>query len=570
MEAKEIKGRKSQSHVIEVLAERCVNCHACIRVCPAKYCNDASGEAVVINHDLCIGCGACLKACTHGARRRIDDFDAFLAGVNRGERVVAIAAPAVASNFPGQFLRLNGWLKSLGVEGFFDVSFGAEVTILSYLDALEKQNEQRKAIIAQPCPALVSYVEIYRPELLPFLAPVDSPMAHTIRLVREYYPRFRAHKVLVLSPCVAKRREFDEIGHGDYNVLFASLLEHFEARGIRLEAYPEVPYDNPPAERGVLFSTPGGLLRTAERWRPGISEVSRKIEGPGVYPYLDELCESIRRGTNPVLIDCLNCEGGCNGGTGTRPCGQDELEQRIERRSAFMKAQHAKQGPFAATRTRKALEKRIRAYWKPRLYDRTYRDLSSHNPIRVPNRTQLWEIFRALGKKSEADVYNCCSCGYGSCEGMATAIFNGLNQPKNCFHYTTDVLVEQHAEERGRLAAIEAQQKLDAEAKLLSILQEANQGRQEMAKTILDLLGQLLHTTEGQEASFSALVREIEGLSSITEEFSPIVAAIAEIASTMNLLALNATIEAARAGDAGKGFGVVAEEVKHLARNSRS
>ena len=439
--------KKSLAKVIEVDSEKCINCHACIAACPVNYCNNGSSDFVEINPDMCIACGHCITACKHKARISLDDYDAFMQDLKSGKPIVAIVAPAVASNFPGQYLNLNGWLKKIGVKAIFDVSFGAELTIKSYLEHIKENSP--KTVISQPCPAIVSYIEIYKPELIQYLAPADSPMIHTIKMIRRFYPEFAQHKVAVLSPCLAKKREFEAAGLGDYNVTYRSLAEYFANQKIGLSEYPATDYDNPPAERAVLFSSPGGLLRTATREVPGLYEKTRKIVGvPTVYQYLKKLLESIEKGIAPLLVDCLNCEMGCNGGPGTLNQNKtvDEIESLVEQRNLEMQEKHLKKGFFAKFRTGKGLRKTIDKYWEPGLYNRKYFNLAENYVIRKPGDIELKKVYESMRKQSVADTFDCCACGYGECERMAVAIFNGLNQPENCHHYKQSLILEEQKE----------------------------------------------------------------------------------------------------------------------------
>lgn len=424
---------------VGVDSEKCVNCHACIAACPVKFCNDGSGDFVSVNPYMCIGCGSCIKHCLHKARYWIDDFDLLIEDLAAGHKIVAIVAPSVVANFPNTWLNLNAWLRKAGIAVVFDVSFGAELTVKSYIEYLNK-NKKEKPLIAQPCPAIVTYIEMYIPELLPYLAPIDSPMMHTMKMIRKYYPEYAEHKIAAISPCLAKKREFHETGMGDYNIGFVSVRNYLEKNKINLLNFPKEQYINPPAERAVGFSTPGGLLKTAERWVPGISSVSRKIEGEkNIYPYLDNLFQSIKNGTAPVLIDCLNCEKGCNSGplTVTDRDPLDDMESSVNNRVNENIASY-EQLLTDNKLSNDEIVNIVTKFWEDSLYKREYTDYSINNRIIIPCEDELKKIYKMMRKNCENDFYNCNACGYGSCTNMAIAIYNGLNHPENCHFFLVE------------------------------------------------------------------------------------------------------------------------------------
>lgn len=533
--------------VVYVDPEKCCNCHRCISVCPVKMCNNGAGNYVSVNHDLCIGCGTCIDACVHGARKGIDDIEYFFSDLKDGIPIVAIVAPAVAVTFAEKELNLNGWLKSIGVKAVFDVAFGAELTTKSYVEQIK--NENPNVIISQPCPSLVSFIEIYHPNLIPYLAKADSPMAHIIECIRNFYPQYKDCKVAVISPCFAKRREFDENGRGDYNITMRNLDSYLKERRIELSNFPKIDYDNPMAERAVLYSTPGGLMRTAERFVPGISSKTRKIEGqPEVFEYLSGLDNILSSGKTPYyqLVDCLNCEKGCNKGAGTPNCKMplDEMEAFVEKRAIERQTKWKTLGKVGHKFSLKKLEKTVNAFWKPGIYERKYHDRSQNVArfIKIPNHDELQQIYHSMGKYSEKDIYDCSACGYTCCEQMAIAIYNGLNRRENCHHYVLHIANQDHEK--------------DIREAVNSIAEAVRSGSEALSSNVKDL----------QEIrNINTLT--IEGIKSLNSKINgiwDIVGIIKNVADQTKIIAFNAELEASNSGEAGKNFHIVATEIRRL------
>ena len=424
---------------------KCAGCNKCIARCPSPDANSSvlAGDSSFVSVDplRCIACGACLRACDHDARYFEDDTEAFFADLARGTPISVVVAPAVRANFPRPELLL-GFLKSQGVRLAFDVSFGADITTWAYLKVIGERGLD--SVIAQPCPAIVNYIERYLPDLIGRLAPVHSPMMASAIYLRRYLNA--TERIAFLSPCVAKSDEIRAAETGglvSYNVTFSGLLRYLERRRARLEESSPAGYDDLGCGLGLLYSRPGGLRECVEHVAPGAWV--RQIEGPErAYPYLHAYGERLRAGKPvPLLVDILSCADGCNLGPGTTgEAALDDIDatfnalkaSRIAQRDGWLRK------PASLLRY---FEKSLRV----EDFQRSYRSRAEEISRTEPGAAAIAQAFAAMRKQTpESRSINCTACGYQSCRRMAVAIARGLNHPGNCIYFTREEMKSEKAQ----------------------------------------------------------------------------------------------------------------------------
>jgi iron only hydrogenase large subunit-like protein len=571
--------------VVTLDEKKCAGCNKCIAECPVEGANVAYAmdgqNKVRTNPDLCILCGHCIDVCDHQARDYQDDTERFFDDIKRGVKISIVAAPAVRFNFDN-YKKTFGFLKRAGVNLIYDVSFGADITTWAYLKAIGEK--KLKSVIAQPCPAIVNFIEKHQPELIDWLAPVHSPTLCTAVYLRKYVGV--SDKIAFLSPCLGKVQEFDDTdGYVNYNVTYKKLKEYARRNGIRFESFEESDFDDIGCGLGLTFSRPGGLRENVDFHTGGAAWV-RQVEGVGhAYDYLKEFAARVKTGKElPLLVDILNCAHGCNLGTGTgKDIGIDDIDAKMNRLKAERLETKTEQ------RDGKTVYPLFEMFEKElKLSDflRSYRNKSHHADRRQISTDEYEEVFNSLYKFDEPSRHiNCYACGHGECKKFAAAVANGENHVDNCINYNRTMAEHEHAEAADKMRELGDMQQMIAdinrmdeekEAKaaelagrvqeIVAALDEVSAGSREGADAVAAIGGQIdgiYHMATSVRDNINAAEGQLGELEKSRED-------IIRIASQTNMLALNAAIEAARAGEQGRGFEVVASEVKSLAQQTRT
>lgn len=286
----------------------------CEDVCPVKAISKDEYGIEHIDESKCIYCGKCINACPFGAIFEISQVFDVLQNIKKGEKVVAMVAPAILGQFKEPIEKIYGAIKSLGFTDVIEVAQGAMMTTENEAhELLEKIEEGQPFMTTSCCPSYIELAEKHIPEIKKYISTTGSPMYYTAQIAKEKYPDA---KTVFIGPCLAKRKEGRDNPDVDFVITFeeiSSIFDGFEIDMEKIQPYP-MPFTSVKEAHG--FAQVGGVanavkvfLNKEDLQYVQVANLNKKNIGL--------LRSYAKMGKCPSpFIEVMACEGGC----ATGPC----------------------------------------------------------------------------------------------------------------------------------------------------------------------------------------------------------------------------------------------------------
>lgn len=412
------------SQLFKISEKDCINCFACVRVCPVKAIEvKAEKNFCEIIPDRCIGCGNCLNICPVNAisyrssKQEVKDL------LSEGGKVAAIVAPSISGEFVDitDYRKFVQMIKSLGFTYVCEVTFGVDLVAREYKKLFE--DFKGKYFISSVCPVVVSLVEKFHPELVNNLVPIVSPMVATAKVMRKEYGN--ETKVVYIGPCIGSKDEakrFANEGKVDAVLTFIELRELFDEFDIKESKLEYSEFDSPIGFKGSLLPIANGLLQIADVSEDLLTgNVITAEGGDNIVEAVKEFenhAETIRRHFNLFF-----CEG-CLMGPGMSRGGEKYLRRTMVVNYANKRLKTFDQKVFD-----KSIEKHS-------IHSLACSFEADDQRIVPPSKEAVREVLKIIDKESMGKDAGCEACGYSSCQDFAVAVAAGFAHTDMCLNFS--------------------------------------------------------------------------------------------------------------------------------------